>query len=96
MPRGDKGNISSEIQVEEFMALMDKTKENTASSPSNIHIVHYKACALSEPLAKILVKAINIPFTYGFTIPRWNESLHHMMEKSPGNLSIKKCESYNW
>ena len=82
--------ISPEIKVEEFENLMKKTKEETASSPSNIHMGHYIVCALSPILSEIIVKSINIPFKQGFTMPRWNSSIHHMLEKSPGNHSLKK------
>ena len=50
-----KGAVNAEIEVEDFTDLMDKTKESTASSPSNIHIGHYKACTLYAILEKQFV-----------------------------------------
>ena len=68
---------------------MEKTREETASSPSSVHIGHYKACAISEDITKIQVQLINLPFIHGTTLSRWKESIHHMMEKIPGFFLLK-------
>ena len=69
---------------------MDNTREETEYSPYGLHMRNYKACSLVDVLEEVIVNLINIPFRHGFTFPRCNESIHHMMEKKPGNFSIKK------
>ena len=73
--------IDLEIKYQDFQDLFTNTKEATASSPSGIHIGHYKACAKSDYLSKIMAAFMSIPFKYGKTIERWEQSLHCMLQK---------------
>ena len=91
----NSGKINLEITDEQFCETLDRTKEEPSSSPSNLHVGHYKACSMSESLTSTLVKIINIPFIHGLTVPRWNESVHHMIQKVPGCNSIKNYASSN-
>ena len=75
--------IDLEITYKDFQELFKTTKEDTASSPSGLHIGHYKACAKSDYLSKIMAAFMCIPFKYGITIERWEQSLHCMLQKDP-------------
>ena len=61
----------------------------TAASPSTIHIGHYMSCAESEDLSELIALFISLPFAHGFSHPRWNASVHHMLEKSAGTPDIE-------
>ena len=82
--------MSPYISPEELTGLLRKTSETTASSPSNLHIGHYKAMSYSTFLMNILSIVISLPFLYGFTHERWNRSTHHMLEKIPNYPLLDK------
>ena len=82
--------IDPYITGNEFSQLAKKSREMTASSPSSIHIGYYIACAASAPLAEAIALSISIPFVFGFTHQRWNNSVHHMLEKTPGVPNLQR------
>ena len=67
---------------EELHKLLQNTRENTSSSPSNLHMGHYITISYSKLLLDIMSIVISPPFVYGFTHKRWNKSTHHILEKS--------------
>ena len=63
--------IDSEVTFQEFKDLFDITRESTSSSPSGIHMGHYKVAALFPAIGNILVKMMSLPFQYGFSPSMW-------------------------
>ena len=80
----------TELTPEEFASVFKKTRESTASSPSGIHIGHYKMAAEIPMISKCLAKMISIPFQYCFAPKRWQRSIHFMLEKVQGTPRIDK------
>ena len=73
--------LQSYIKQEKFERLFRETPERTSSSPSGLHIGQYKAIFSDQELAAIETLAINIPFQYGFSYERWQNSTHIMLKK---------------
>lgn len=65
-------------------------REKISSSPSSIHIGLYKALSHSPDLMGTLAFAISLPFAFGFSHKRWQNSIHQMLQKTPGNPDITK------
>ena len=63
---------------------MKKTREMTASSPSGVHMGHYKIGAENNEIAEILASMASMPFMNGFAPSRWENSIHVMLEKIAG------------
>ena len=63
--------INLDISAKDYQQLFNRTKEKTASSPSDIHIGHYKACAKCNYLSEIMAHFLLIPFQQGTPLPRW-------------------------
>ena len=82
--------IETKISVEDFQSLMEHTKESTSSSPSGIHMGHYIACEMSESASQVCVGIMNLPFMCGISNSRWENSIHFMIRKVPGNNNIDK------
>ena len=82
--------FQSKLTCEEFIHTFKHTKESTASSPSGIHIGHYKISTTIPKLAQCIKKMISIPFEYTFSPNRWIQSIHFMIEKLPGIPRINK------
>ena len=74
-------DINTLIIREDFQSLFKETRERTSSSPSGIHMGHYKAAALDDYLSDVESLALTIPFKYGFSLPRWQQSIHAMLRK---------------
>ena len=60
------------------------------SSPSGIHMGHYKAICLSDKLSRLCARLILTPFVFGFSAKKWKVSLHQMIEKNPGSPNIER------
>ena len=82
--------IESEITVKEFESLVKKTRESTASSPSGIHVGHYKVSISMSDIAATLTSMLSLPFEHGFSPKRWQASIHVMLEKIPGQPRVDK------
>ena len=59
--------IDPEVTFEEYQQLFSITRESTASSPSGIHMGHYKVGALFPEIGIVLAKMMSYPFMYGFS-----------------------------
>jgi hypothetical protein len=82
--------FQTKLTCEEFIYTFKHTKESTASSPSGIHIGHYKIATTIPTLAKCITKMISLPFEYTVSPTRWKQSIHFMIEKLPGIPRINK------
>lgn len=82
--------IKCEVTQEEFILLFQKTRENTSSSPSGIHMGHYKVAAMIPTVSRCLEKMMSLPFMYCFSPARWEISTHMMLEKIQGVPRLDK------
>ena len=82
--------FQTKLTCEEFIDTFQHTKESTASSPSGIHIGHYKIATFIPTLAKCITTMTSLPFEYAFSPMRWKQSIHFMIEKLPGIPKINK------
>ena len=57
--------MNSEVNLDHYIGVFNRTDESTASSPSGIHYGHYKAAVESETLAKVDMIFMTIPFVVG-------------------------------
>lgn len=73
--------LNSYMRQEKFEKLFCETPERTSPSPSGLHIGQYKAIFSDPDLAQVETLAINIPFQYGFSYKRWQNSTHIMLKK---------------
>lgn len=78
-------NLQDEYTYEDFCKVFNHTKEQTASSPSGIHVGHYKLGCIYPQLGKLLTQVASIPFQYGYTLRRWCRASHIIIEKKKGN-----------
>ena len=73
--------MSNDISLEEYKTLFTKTGEMTASSQSKTHMGHYKASCERDNIALVHLSIMQVPFKYGFSLNRWQHSLHCMLLK---------------
>ena len=80
--RGDKATpVMDENITLENTETFNKTKESTASSPSGIHYIHYKAACKSNILSKVNLICMVVAFKVGIPLTRWTRSLHCVIQK---------------
>ena len=82
--------VSSEVTFEEYKAMFHATRESMSSSPSGLHIGHYKVGALFPEIGEILAIMMSLPVMYSFSPERWKKSVHIMLEKIQGRPLINK------
>ena len=75
-PINDMGNT---ITLDEYKHLFTKNRENTASSPSKLHMGHYISSCEHDKISQVRLAKINISLHYEFKLDRWNHSLHGMI-----------------
>ena len=78
---GTVPEMSNDISAENYVSMMNKTREATASSLSGIHYGHYKAACKIEMLTAVNLICMAIPFKVGIQLKRWACSLHCMIQK---------------
>ena len=62
---------------------IEQNQRNSASSLSNIHMVHYITLCDLDSILNLHLQLILLPFKYGFTLERWTRSLYLMLLKIP-------------
>ena len=55
------------ISTEDFRDIFQNTREFTSSSPSGVHIGHYKVAIKDDFLSEIHTAFMSLPFHYSFT-----------------------------
>jgi len=78
--------------VEEFSKDWQKAREQTASSPSQVHFGHYIAGMFNLEIAIINSKMAEWPQQLGKPLHHWMKGLNVMLEKIPGNCSLDKLQ----
>ena len=97
--------VDCALSVDDVKAGYAAWKESTSTSPYGDHLGIYKVLlkkmdniAVSDSTASdiqqdawtITTCIINMGATFGLTLPRWEETVCVMIEKSPGNLLLHK------
>ena len=74
----------STINVEKFRSFYLRTIERKSSSPSGLHLGHWKAAATNQAFSEILVTIINISLHNSHSLQRWAQVLGLLQEKTQG------------
>ena len=70
-----------------------KVKERTSSSPSGLHVGHWKCCSMDDTINWINTSLTNIPYLSGYSPKRWQRGINVMIEKSKGNCRVDKLRT---
>lgn len=92
-----KNNIQSSmpasqttISIEEFRSFYRTTPEDRSSSPSGLHLGHYKAASHSLPFSEILHGIAETALTHEYALKRWQKSATILLEKCSGYPNIHR------
>ena len=69
------------FEASEFRDTFSKKSETTGCGPSGITMHFYRLFCEDDELAELHAKFIMLPFRYGFTLERWQQSVHFMLQK---------------
>jgi hypothetical protein len=91
-PMGEDGSspVLDTISADDFSEGFKRLSENLSSSPSGLHIGHYKAAIDDEDLCTLYARITSIPFKGGLTLPWWTSAVQVMLEKTKGCARIDK------
>ena len=78
------------ITQEHFCSFYRKTPEDKSSSPSGLHLGHYKAAASDDTFSFVLWGILSIAYQNAFCLDRWKMSATALLEKVPGFPKIHK------
>lgn len=78
---------------DDYTTYWNKLNENTSSSPSGIHIAHYKASAKRNDHADLFAAQMNLIIQSGVHPCRWGTALQVMLEKVAGVCLVDKLRS---
>jgi hypothetical protein len=81
------------LTSKDFSRYWNTMSENTSSSPSGIHIAHYKALAQCPILAHSFADQMNLIIKSGIHPLRWGCALKVMLEKIAGVCMVDKLRS---
>ena len=91
-PTDNAGNPIPDMEwtydANEFRDTFSKKRETTGCGPSGITMHFYRMFCDDDELAEFHAKFIMLPFRYGFTLDRWQQSVHFMLQK----LAVPKWE----
>jgi len=73
-----------------FKKFYNKAKESTSSSPSGLHLGHWKAGAADKDICMVLSGIIRIAVQNTYTLERWRKVVSILMEKVQGQPNINK------
>ena len=77
----------------DYIRYWQKIKDRTSSSPSGVHITHYKASALNSTAADHFALQMNLIIRSGVHPLRWGSALQVMLEKVAGICLVDKLRS---
>jgi len=78
------------ITTTKYRSFYKKTSEKTSSSPSGLHMGHWKASATNDELSSILVGILNIAVSNSYVLRRWKKVIGILLEKKAGHPTIHK------
>ena len=79
--------IDPEVTFEEYQQLFSITRESTASSPSGVHMGHYKVGALFPEIGIVLAKIMSYPLYVWFLTAKMAKVNTHDVGKDPGQAA---------
>ena len=84
-PRDKSGepipDMTWNYDASDFRETFSKKSETTGCGPSGITMHFYRIFCEDDELAELHAKFIMLPFRYGFTLDRWQQSVHFMLHK---------------
>ncbi len=86
-------NKTITITGDDYQRYWNRMHEKTSSSPSGLHIAHYKASAKDPDLAQIFADQMNLIIESGIHPKRWGNALQVMLEKVAGICLVDKLRS---
>ena len=78
------------ITQEHFRSFCSKTPEDNSSSPSGLHLGHYKAAASNDTFSYVLWGILSVAYKNSFCLDRWKTSASTLLERIPGFPKIHK------
>ena len=81
------------ITGEDYSNYWKRINDRTSSSPSGLHITHYKASALDPVLSEYFANQMNLIISSGIHPLRWGTALQVMLEKVAGVCLVDKLRS---
>ena len=78
------------VSLEEFRAFYKHTPEDRSSSPSGLHLGHYKAAALGEDFSHILWSITILAMENKYARQRWHWSATVLLETTAGHPYIHR------
>ena len=79
---GTVPDMQWEYGAQEFKDTFSKKSEQTARGPSGITMPYYKIFSEDDELAQFHSTFIHLPFKYGFSLKRWQQSIQFMLKKT--------------
>jgi len=90
-------NIQPEMSVEDisipdivFQKFYKGAKESTSSSPSGLHLGHWKVGAADKDICMVLAGIVRLSVQNTYTLSRWRKVVAILMEKLHGQPKINK------
>ena len=83
----------SPITCEEYKDGWKKVKEKTSSSPSGLHVGHWKCGSLNPMINWLNTSMANIPFMSGYSPKHWKQGINVIIEKVKGNVRVEKLRT---
>jgi len=83
-------NEITDVTVAKYQSFYKKVPEKTSSSPSGLHMGHWKAAALDNNISSVLVAIISIAVANSYPLQRWRRVTGVLLEKKEGNPFIHK------
>ena len=78
------------ISLDEFRYFFRCTPEDRSSSPSELHLGHYKAASIDKEFSTILWPVAVLALDNQYALKRWHRSATTLLEKSAGSPFIHK------
>ena len=78
--------VENNIDAGAFAAVFREADERKSSSPEGLHYTLWKTLAEREDFCKYKYMSVmlSVPFKYGFSVQRWENTIDVMIEKSEG------------
>jgi hypothetical protein len=85
--------ISGTLTKEDYKRYWKKAREKTSSSYSGTHFGHYISAVDDDYLAETHALLIELAYSTGFSLPRWQVGLSAMLEKEKGVIRVDKLRA---
>ena len=81
------------ITCEEYRRGWRKVKEKISSSPTGLHVGHWKCGSLDNTINWVNASMANIPYLSGYSPSRWQQGINVMIEKKKGNYRVDRLRT---